>query len=82
MPQAVLSTEVTSHCHTGKTILIIQLVYTLPTKKANEMMAHTYSHNYQLPATGLRFFTVRAMEDQIWLLLYLLKLSLKENLLM
>ena len=28
------------------------------TKKANEMMAHTYSHNYQLPATGLRFFTV------------------------
>ena len=28
------------------------------TKKANEMMAHTYSHLYQLPATGLRFFTV------------------------
>ena len=28
------------------------------TKKANEMMAHTYSHNFQLPATGLRFFTV------------------------
>ena len=28
------------------------------TKKANELMAHTYSHNYNLPATGLRFFTV------------------------
>lgn len=28
------------------------------TKKANELMAHTYSHIYQLPATGLRFFTV------------------------
>lgn len=28
------------------------------TKKANELMAHTYSHLYQLPATGLRFFTV------------------------
>lgn len=28
------------------------------TKKANEMMAHTYSHLYGLPATGLRFFTV------------------------
>ena len=27
-------------------------------KKANEMMAHAYSHLYALPATGLRFFTV------------------------
>ncbi|MEP1445723.1 MAG: NAD-dependent epimerase [Paraglaciecola sp.] len=27
-------------------------------KKANELMAHTYSHLYQLPTTGLRFFTV------------------------
>ena len=27
-------------------------------KKANELMAHTYSHLYSLPATGLRFFTV------------------------
>jgi UDP-glucuronate 4-epimerase len=27
-------------------------------KKANELMAHTYSHLYELPATGLRFFTV------------------------
>jgi UDP-glucuronate 4-epimerase len=27
-------------------------------KKANELMAHTYSHMYGLPATGLRFFTV------------------------
>lgn len=28
------------------------------TKKANELMAHTYSHLYQLPTSGLRFFTV------------------------
>jgi UDP-glucuronate 4-epimerase len=28
------------------------------TKKANELMAHTYSHLYSLPTTGLRFFTV------------------------
>ena len=28
------------------------------TKKANELMAHTYSHNFDLPTTGLRFFTV------------------------
>jgi UDP-glucuronate 4-epimerase len=28
------------------------------TKKANELMAHAYSHLYRLPATGLRFFTV------------------------
>ncbi|WP_374087205.1 NAD-dependent epimerase [Methylomicrobium lacus] len=27
-------------------------------KKANELMAHTYSHLFQLPTTGLRFFTV------------------------
>ena len=28
------------------------------TKRANELMAHTYAHLYALPATGLRFFTV------------------------
>ncbi|MBN6205751.1 GDP-mannose 4,6-dehydratase [Ralstonia pickettii] len=28
------------------------------TKKSNELMAHTYSHLYRIPATGLRFFTV------------------------
>ena len=28
------------------------------TKKSNELMAHTYSHLYQLPTSGLRFFTV------------------------
>ncbi|HVY69570.1 MAG TPA: NAD-dependent epimerase [Verrucomicrobiae bacterium] len=28
------------------------------TKKANELMAHCYSHLYQIPTTGLRFFTV------------------------
>jgi UDP-glucuronate 4-epimerase len=30
----------------------------LPQKKANELMAHTYSHLFSLPTTGLRFFTV------------------------
>jgi UDP-glucuronate 4-epimerase len=28
------------------------------TKKSNELMAHTYSHLYGIPSTGLRFFTV------------------------
>lgn len=28
------------------------------TKKSNELMAHTYSHLYKIPTTGLRFFTV------------------------
>jgi UDP-glucuronate 4-epimerase len=28
------------------------------TKKANELMAHSYSHLFRLPTTGLRFFTV------------------------
>ena len=34
------------------------------TKKANELMAHTYSHLYRLPATGLRFFTVYGPWDR------------------
>ncbi|QTG93505.1 protein CapI, partial [Vibrio fluvialis] len=28
------------------------------TKKSNELMAHSYSHLYDIPTTGLRFFTV------------------------
>lgn len=28
-------------------------------KKANELMAHIYSHLYRLPTTGLRFFSIR-----------------------
>ncbi len=34
------------------------------TKKANELMAHTYSHLYRLPTTGLRFFTVYGPYDR------------------
>lgn len=34
------------------------------TKKANELMAHTYSHLYELPTTGLRFFTVYGPWDR------------------
>jgi len=34
------------------------------TKKANELMAHTYSHLYNLPSTGLRFFTVYGPYDR------------------
>ena len=34
------------------------------TKKANEMMAHSYSHLYSLPTTGLRFFTVYGPYDR------------------
>jgi len=34
------------------------------TKKANELMAHTYRHLYQLPTTGLRFFTVYGPYDR------------------
>ena len=33
-------------------------------KKANELMAHTYSHLYKLPTTGLRFFTVYGPWDR------------------
>jgi len=34
------------------------------TKKANELMAHSYSHLYQIPTTGLRFFTVYGPWDR------------------
>ena len=34
------------------------------TKKANELMAHSYSHLYDLPSTGLRFFTVYGPWDR------------------
>jgi len=34
------------------------------TKKANELMAHSYSHLYQIPTTGLRFFTVYGPYDR------------------
>ena len=29
-------------------------------------MAHSYSHLYDIPSTGLRFFTVWSWEDQMW----------------
>ena len=45
------------------------------TKKSNELMAHSYSHLYDIPATGLRFFTVYGpWEDRIWLFFFLLRL--------
>ena len=34
------------------------------TKKSNELMAHSYSHLYKLPTTGLRFFTVYGPWDR------------------
>ncbi len=34
------------------------------TKKSNELMAHTYSHLYKIPTTGLRFFTVYGPWDR------------------
>ena len=44
------------------------------TKKSNELMAHTYSHLFGLPTTGLRFFTVYGpWGDLIWLYSYLPK---------
>lgn len=53
------------------------------TKKSNELMAHTYSHLYGIPTTGLRFFLQYMVPgvDQIWHYFYLLKLYLMMNLL-
>ncbi len=49
------------------------------TKKANELMAHTYSHLYKLPTTGLRFFTVYGPWGRPDMALYLFTKAIEEN---
>ena len=49
------------------------------TKKANEMMAHTYSHLFNLPTTGLRFFTVYGPWGRPDMALFLFTKSILEN---
>jgi len=49
------------------------------TKKANELMAHTYSHLYGLPTTGLRFFTVYGPWGRPDMALFLFTKSIIEN---
>jgi UDP-glucuronate 4-epimerase len=48
-------------------------------KKANELMAHTYSHLYQLPTTGLRFFTVYGPWGRPDMALFLFTKNIIEN---
>lgn len=49
------------------------------TKKANELMAHTYSHLYSLPTTGLRFFTVYGPWGRPDMALFLFTRSILED---
>lgn len=49
------------------------------TKKANELMAHSYSHLYRLPTTGLRFFTVYGPWGRPDMSPILFATSIKEN---
>ena len=49
------------------------------TKKANELMAHTYSHLYDLPTTGLRFFTVYGPWGRPDMALYLFTKAITEG---
>lgn len=49
------------------------------TKKANELMAHTYAHLYRLPVTGLRFFTVYGPWGRPDMALFLFTKSILEN---
>lgn len=49
------------------------------TKKANEMMAHSYSHLFKLPTTGLRFFTVYGPWGRPDMALFLFTKSIDEN---
>ena len=50
------------------------------TKKSNELLAYTYSHLYNLPTTGLRFFTVYGpWGRRIWLLFCLPNLFWKKS---
>ena len=48
-------------------------------KKANELMAHTYSHLYGLPCTGLRFFTVYGPWGRPDMALFLFTKAIMEN---
>jgi UDP-glucuronate 4-epimerase len=49
------------------------------TKKANELMAHTYSHLYDIPTTGLRFFTVYGPWGRPDMALYLFAKAIHEG---
>ena len=49
------------------------------TKKANELMAHTYSHLFGLPTTGLRFFTVYGPWGRPDMALFLFTKAILEN---
>ena len=49
------------------------------TKKSNELMAHTYSHLYNIPATGLRFFTVFGPWGRPDMALFLFTKAILEN---
>lgn len=49
------------------------------TKKANELMAHTYSHLFRLPTTGLRFFTVYGPWGRPDMALFLFTRAMLEN---
>ena len=49
------------------------------TKKSNELMAHSYSHLYDLPATGLRFFTVYGPWGRPDMALFLFTKAIIEN---
>jgi UDP-glucuronate 4-epimerase len=49
------------------------------TKKANELMAHTYSHLYNLPTTGLRFFTVYGPWGRPDMALYMFTKAIAED---
>jgi UDP-glucuronate 4-epimerase len=48
-------------------------------KKANELMAHTYSHLFKLPTTGLRFFTVYGPWGRPDMALFLFTRAIMEN---
>ena len=48
-------------------------------KKANELMAHTYSHLYRLPTTGLRFFTVYGPWGRPDMAIFLFTKAILEN---
>ena len=59
MPAPAASTAPTPACRSARrTASTIRLQFYAATKRANELMAHSYSHLFRLPTTGLRFFTV------------------------
>ena len=79
MPAVVLFTEGMLGCHSLKKGVDHPVSLYAATKKSNELMAHSYSHLYDISTIGLRFFTVYGPWGRPDMALFLFAKSMIEN---